>query len=161
MGSLVSEGEKQIRYFQNNYPKLALKNYAKDLQPGFPHSVRTSCPNFKKVRRQTRKTVINVCFMTLICPILNGMFPFQIAPKVTLHPSMDFIFIMEFYKLDKIDRKSTRKSLQSKHKRCMFGIIIPIYLSTIILRLCNMVCCVLREFREKFEKFTKIIEKKF
>ena len=29
---------KQIRYFQRNYPKLVLKNYAKDLQPGFPHS---------------------------------------------------------------------------------------------------------------------------
>ena len=43
--------ETQIRYFQNNYPKLALKNYTKDLQPGFPDSVRTSCPSFKKVRR--------------------------------------------------------------------------------------------------------------
>ena len=32
---MVSEGEKQICYFQNNYPKLALKNYTKDLQPGF------------------------------------------------------------------------------------------------------------------------------
>ena len=51
MGSLVSEGETQIRYFQNNNPKLVLKNYTKDLKPGFPHSVRTSCSNFKKVRR--------------------------------------------------------------------------------------------------------------
>ena len=51
MGSLVSEGKTQIHYFRNNYPKLAHKNYTKDLQPGFPHSVRTSCPNFKKVQR--------------------------------------------------------------------------------------------------------------
>ena len=47
MGSLVSERETKIRQFQNNYPKLALKNYTNDFQPGFP----TSCTNFKKVRR--------------------------------------------------------------------------------------------------------------
>ena len=29
MGSLVSKGKAQIRYFQSNYPKLVLKNYAK------------------------------------------------------------------------------------------------------------------------------------
>ena len=44
MDSMVREGEKQ-----NNYPKMALKNYTKDLQPGFPHSVRTSCPNCKNL----------------------------------------------------------------------------------------------------------------
>ena len=49
MDSMVREGEKQICYFQNNYPKMALKNYTKDLQPGFPHSVRTSCPNCKNL----------------------------------------------------------------------------------------------------------------
>ena len=38
MGSLGSET--QILYFWNNYSKLALKNYTKDLQHGFPHSVR-------------------------------------------------------------------------------------------------------------------------
>ena len=51
MGSMVSEGETHIRYFQNNYTKLGLKNYKKDLQHAFPHRVRTSCPDFKKVRR--------------------------------------------------------------------------------------------------------------
>ena len=49
MGSLESKA--QIQYFRNNYSKLALKNYSKDLQPGFPHSVRTSRPNFKKLQR--------------------------------------------------------------------------------------------------------------
>ena len=49
MDSLVSET--QIRYFWKNYSKWALESYTKDLQPGFPHFVRTSCPNFKKLRR--------------------------------------------------------------------------------------------------------------
>ena len=49
MDSLVVET--QIRYFWNNYSKWPLTNYEKFLQPGFPHSVRTSCPNFKKLRR--------------------------------------------------------------------------------------------------------------
>ena len=46
MGSLRSET--QILYFLNNYSKLALKNYTKGLQSGFPHSVRNSFLNFKK-----------------------------------------------------------------------------------------------------------------
>ena len=49
MDSLVSET--QIQYFWNNYSKWALKKYAKDFQPGFPHSVRKSYPNFKKLRQ--------------------------------------------------------------------------------------------------------------
>ena len=51
MRSLVSEGKTQIHYLENNYPKLALKNHTKDFQSGFPHSARTSCPNFKNVRK--------------------------------------------------------------------------------------------------------------
>ena len=34
-----------------NYPKPALKTYTKGLELGFPHSMRTLCPNFKKSRR--------------------------------------------------------------------------------------------------------------
>ena len=49
MGSLVSET--QIWCFWNIYSKWALKNYTKDLQRGFLHSVRTWCPNFRKLRR--------------------------------------------------------------------------------------------------------------
>ena len=44
MGSL--ESKTQILYFQNNYSKLVLKNYAKGLQRGFPHSVRALWPDF-------------------------------------------------------------------------------------------------------------------
>ena len=47
MGSLRSETK--ILFFRNNYSKLALKNYTKNLQPGFPHSVRTLCSNLKKI----------------------------------------------------------------------------------------------------------------
>ena len=49
MGRLGSETK--ILYFQNNYSKLALKNYTKGLQHGFPLSVRTSCPSLKKSRK--------------------------------------------------------------------------------------------------------------
>ena len=52
--------------------------------------------------------------MSLICPISNGMFLSQSAPKVLLDPKKDFIFIMELYKLYKIGRKLTKSSLQSK-----------------------------------------------
>ena len=37
--------------FWSNYSKWVLKNYTKDLQRGFPHSVRTSRTNFKRLRR--------------------------------------------------------------------------------------------------------------
>ena len=47
MGSLVSET--QIWYFWNNYSKWALKNYTKDLQPGFLLSLKTLCSNSKKL----------------------------------------------------------------------------------------------------------------
>ena len=40
--------ERQILDLPKRYSKLALENQAKDLQLGFPHSVRTLCPNFKK-----------------------------------------------------------------------------------------------------------------
>ena len=113
MGCLVSEDETQIRYFDNNYPKLALKNYTNDLPPGFPHCLRITCPNFKKVRRldKPKRSLVTFVPMTLVCPVSNGMYAYQSAPKVMLHPNKDFIFIMELYKLEKIGRKSTRKSL--------------------------------------------------
>ena len=69
MGSLVSEGETQIRYFQNNNPKLVLKNYTKDLKPSFPHSVRTSCSNFKTYEDKPKRPLVAFVSMTLICPI--------------------------------------------------------------------------------------------
>ena len=53
-------------------------------------------------------------FVSITCPISNGMFPSQSAPKVILHPNKDFIFIIQLHKLDKISRKSTTESLQSK-----------------------------------------------
>ena len=68
--------EMQILYFRNNYSKLALKNYAKGfLQPCFPKSVRTSCP---------KRPLLTFVSMCLMCPISNGMFPSQSAPKVLL-----------------------------------------------------------------------------
>ena len=53
MGSLASE--RQILDFRNKYSKPALKNYTKGLQLGFPHSVRTLCPNFKKITNIKQK----------------------------------------------------------------------------------------------------------
>ena len=52
--------------------------------------------------------------MPLICPISNGMFPSQIAPKVFLDPNTDIIFTMEMRKLHKIGRQPTSSSLESK-----------------------------------------------
>ena len=58
--------------------------------------------------------------MSLICPISNGMFPSQSAPKVLLDPNKDIRFIMELYKLHKIVRKTTRNSLESKTQTLFF-----------------------------------------
>ena len=74
MGSLVSQT--QIRYFRNNYSKRALKNYTKGFQPGFPHSSRTSCPNFKKSRRYTKKAVTDVCSHVPCMPYFKWSVPF-------------------------------------------------------------------------------------
>ena len=97
--------------------------------------------------------------MTLICLFSNGMFPSQSAPKVILHPNKDFIFIMEVIKLNKIGSKTQNK--QAKHRPCMFGNVIPTWLSTIILWMCNMVCYVLPEFHGKIQKIHSINPKNF
>ena len=59
----------------------------------------------KKCEDKPKVPLVKSVFMTLICLFLNGISPFQSAPKVILHPNKDFIFIMELYKLDKISRK--------------------------------------------------------
>ena len=97
--------------------------------------------------------------MTLICLFSNGMFPSQSAPKVILHPNKDFIFIMEVIKLNEIGSKTQNK--QAKHRPCMFGKVIPTWLSTIILWMCNMVCYVLPEFHGKIQKIHSINPKNF
>ena len=89
MGSLGSKT--QILYFQNKYYKRAFRNYTKGLQPGFPHSLRTLCPNFKSHEDKAKRPLLTFVSMSLICPISNGMFPSQSAPKVLLDPNKDII----------------------------------------------------------------------
>ena len=81
MDSLVSET--QIRYFWENYSKWALQSYTKDLQPGFPYFVRTSCPNFKKLRRLSKKTVTDVCFHVPYMLYFKWNVPFPKCSKST------------------------------------------------------------------------------
>ena len=52
--------------------------------------------------------------MSLIYPILNGIFRSQNAPKVLLDSNKNIILIMESYKLHKIERKSARSRMGSK-----------------------------------------------
>ena len=133
MGSLVSE--KQIRYFWNNYSKWALKNYKNYLQDRYWRLF--PCP-----------------LHAPIC-ISNGMFPSKSAPKVLLEASKNFILIVELYKLHKNWRKSTKSSL---HKPCIFGIMIPSWLSKIVLGFCYTVCHILWGFHGNFyEKWTQLI----
>ena len=107
--------ETQILYFRNNYSKRALKKFAKDLQRGFLHSVRTSCQNFKKNHKdKANRPLLMFVLMPYICPVSNGIFPSHSTPKVLLDPIKNIIFIMELYKLHKVGRKSTRSSLGSK-----------------------------------------------
>ena len=123
MSSLGSET--QILYFRSKYSKLALKNYTEGLPSGFPHSVRTSSPNHENKAKRRLLTFVS---MSLICPISNGMFLSQSAPKVLLDPNKDIRFIMELCKLHKIGRKTTRSACKAKYKPCIFGLIIPSWL---------------------------------
>ena len=102
------------------FEKFALKNY-KDLQPGFQFSVRTFvhilklCVQIlKNSEDKAKRSLLMFVSISLICPISNGMFPSQSAPKVLLEPNKNFISNMELYNLHKIGRKSTKISLQNK-----------------------------------------------
>ena len=97
--------------------------------------------------------------MSLICPISKGICPSQSAPKVLPDPNKDIIFIMELYKLHKIERNSTRSSLGSNTEtlhvwnnyskqapKNYIGVLQPWF----------AIFCV--NFVEKFKKYTKIIQ---
>ena len=68
----------------------------------------------KITKRKQEKPLLTFASMSLICPISNGIFPSQSAPKVLLDLYKEIIVIIELYKLHKIGRKSTRSSLGSK-----------------------------------------------
>ena len=74
MGSL--ESKRQILHLRNNYSKRTLQNYTKALQLGFPHSVKTLCPNFKNHEDKVKGLLLMIVSMPLICPISNGMLPY-------------------------------------------------------------------------------------
>ena len=74
----------------------------------------------KNHENKAKRTLLTFVSMFLICPISNGMFLSQSAPKVLLDPNKDIRFIMELYKLHKIGRKTTRSSLQSKTQTLYF-----------------------------------------
>ena len=106
----------------------------------------------KRYEDKPKRLLVTFVSMTFICPISNGIFPSQSAPKLILHPNKDFIFIMELYKLDKIGRKSTRKGLRRKTQNLhVWNNYSKLALNN-ILGLCNMACYVLHEFRGKIKK---------
>ena len=71
MGSLRSE--RHFLHFRNNLSNWVLKNYTKGLQPGFPHSARISCPNFKKITKIKEKD--HLCSLPKLlqrCPLIQN-----------------------------------------------------------------------------------------
>ena len=85
MGSLGSE--RQIQHFRNKYSKPALKNYTKGLQLGFPHSVRTLCPNSKKNHEdKAKRPLLKFVSMSLMCGALRDLVPFVQFKKCAKHP---------------------------------------------------------------------------
>ena len=71
-----------------------------------------------------------------MCPISNGIFLYQSATKVLLDPSTDIILwsIMDATLWScknclKIGKTQQGVVWEAKHKPCMFGIIIPSWLS--------------------------------
>lgn len=65
MGSLGSKT--QILYFWNSYSKLAIKNYTKGLQSGFPHPVRSSSPDFRNENEnKSKRPLLTFVFVLLI-----------------------------------------------------------------------------------------------
>ena len=73
----------------------ALKNYTKDLHPGFPHFVRTCIQIFKNHEGKAKRPLLAFVSISLIYPILDGIFSSQRAPKVPVDPNKDIIFIKE------------------------------------------------------------------
>ena len=65
---MCSLGSKtQILYFWNSYSKLAIKNYTKGLQPGFPHPVRLSSPDFRNENEnKSKRPLLTFVFVLLI-----------------------------------------------------------------------------------------------
>ena len=90
-----------------------------------------------------------------ICLVSNEMFPSQSAPKVLFDPNKETIFIIALDKTHVIGGKSSMAEWEAKHRFCIFGIIIPSWLSKIIQRVCNMVFHILWEFRVQMWKITK------
>ena len=106
---------------------------------------------FKNYEDKAKWLLLTFVSTPLICPISNGMFPSQGTPKVLLEPHKNFILIMELYKLHKIGRKSKKSSLQSKTQTLhILNIMVPSWLSTIILGFCNMIYHILWGFRGNF-----------
>ena len=74
----MSEGKKQICYFQNNYPKLAFKNYTKNLQPVSPE-LRVQILN--RYEDKTKETVTDVCYRDPNMPYFKWDVPFPKCSK--------------------------------------------------------------------------------
>ena len=109
---------------------------------------------------KAERPLLTFVFMSLICPISNGMFPFQSVPKVLLEPNKNFIFIMKLYNLHKIGRKSTKSSLQYKTENFHIWYNNSKLALKIILGYCNMVCHILWGFRRNFYwKWTRFTKK--
>ena len=98
---------------------INIRNWFSKIYKEFATWFFTFCENFvskfkKNHEDKTKRLLLTSISMSLICPISNGIFPYQSAPKVLIDPNKDII-IMELYKLHKIGRKSTRSKMQNKN----------------------------------------------
>ena len=100
-----------------------------------------------------------VCFhVPHICLISNGMFPSQSAPKVLLDQNKETIFIIALDKTYIIgggggDHQCVEWG--AKHRFCMFGIIIPRWLSKLYKVFATWFSTFCENFVSKFEKSPK------
>ena len=69
---------------------------------------------FKNYEDKAKRPLLTFFFHVPYMPYSDVMFPSQRAPRALLDPNKDFMFIMEWYKLHKVRRKSARNSLRSK-----------------------------------------------
>ena len=88
----------------------------------------------KNHENKSKRPLLKFVSMSLICAISNGMFLSQSAPcplyalfqmecsfpKVLLELNKNIGFVMELYKLHKIERKSSRSGLRSKTQSLYF-----------------------------------------
>ena len=112
MDSLVSET--QIRYFGKIIRNGLSKIIQRICSVVFHILWELRVQIFKNDEDKAKRPFLMFVSMSLICPILNGIFPSQSAPKVLLEPNKDFYSLWNCTNCMKLGENQQRVVCKSK-----------------------------------------------